>query len=444
MTQYNKPHENFQQILCAIENFRNADRSQSGMIYTDNWYDSHPRLLLFDPILTPYDKLIWMTIRTFCSPALSLAAFPSYNDIQSCLHVSRATVSSSIAKLRVTRWITLVCREQVRNASGQFSRDGNIYLVHGEPLSLADTMDVDSNYMSYLNDCRQHRNSDTRKISEMILSSIDRELDSDYDLMDEPHPFERRKMTWDALAAQQRNAVTSATGAQSTASNPNTLAGLYRGIKVESTEVQEMNCGVSNTEVQSANRGKAEVNFGRKMNRTEPRLNHSSSGCSRSSSGFEKNLAEEKYHYAHVSEMNRELTDLIFPKSLSDNQIQLIGLHLLRLPKDLPPPPAPWRTWAQLLLDELDGRLQAGSENKSSIVWNPVSLFSTYCRRLIDNGIGLREAGQFQLELAYSTLESRATAAKHLNALKNAEDTHHKQLLERLRITREREQDDKF
>ncbi len=444
MSKYNKPHENFQQILRAIENFRNADRSQSGMIYTDNWYDSHPRLLLFDPILTPYDKLIWMTIRTFCSPALSLAAFPSYNDIQACLHVSRATVSSSIAKLRVTRWITLVCREQIRDANGQFSRDGNIYLVHGEPLSLADTLDVDSNYMSYLNDCRQHRNSDTRKISEMILSSIDREMDSDRDLMDEPHPFERRKMTWDALAASQNDAVAPSTGTRSSTSNPSTLAGLYRGIKAASTEVQPMNCGVSSTAVQSANRGNFPVNCGEKMNQTETNMNHSSSGCSRNSSRPEKNLVEEKYHYTNVNEMHSELTDLIFPSSLSDNQIQLIGLHLLRLPKDLPPPPKPWQTWAQLLLDELEGRLQAGSENKNSIVWNPVSLFSTYCKRLADNGIGLREAGQFQLELAYSTLESRTTAAKHQNALKNAEDTHRRQLLERLRITREREQDDKF
>ena len=116
--------------------------------------------------------MVWLAIRAYCTPDMSLTAFPSYDQIQSLLHISRGTVSSSIAKLRVTRWITLICRDRVRNSAGQFTKDGNIYMVHGEPLSLSDTFKLDSNYMGFLHECRRHRNSEVRKISELIVRSI--------------------------------------------------------------------------------------------------------------------------------------------------------------------------------------------------------------------------------------------------------------------------------
>ena len=258
MIDTDKQNKNFQQILLAIENFREQDRSRSGMIYTDNWYDSHPRLLIFDPILTPYDKLIWMAIRTFCSPELSLAAFPSYDDIQSYLHVSRATVSSSIAKLRVTRWITLVCRERVRHANGQFARDGNIYLVHGEPLGLADTIDIDANYMSFLNDCRQHRNSDTRKISEMILSSINYEIDQGRNIMQEEHHFDRRKRTWDSMKNFSSDSVTTVADIpQQPDDGHDRRSGNFPKRQTNPTEVHSVNRGSSESEVHSVNRGQS-------------------------------------------------------------------------------------------------------------------------------------------------------------------------------------------
>ena len=169
------------------------------------------------------------------------------------------------------------------------------------------------------------------------------------------------------------------------------------------------------------------MNYGVEINQRNHAVTNSSS--SSICSNINENIYNELYH----NNLHGELTDLVFPDSLSDNQIQLIRLHLERLPENLSPPPKPWDSWSQLLLDELEGRIQVGVENKNSPVWNPVSLFSTYCRRLVENGIGLKGEEQFQLEFAFDVHESRIAAIKHKLALEQAEKHHQKQLIERLR-----------
>ncbi len=420
---YSKDTQEFQNILATVEKFRSQDRSTSAMIFTDNWYDSHPRLLIFDPILTPYDKLIWMTIRAFSAPDMSLAAFPSYDDIQAKLHVSRATVSSSIAKLRVTRWITLLCRDRTRNSHGRIIKDGNIYLVHGEPLSLVDTIELDGKYMEYLHECKSHRNSDTRKIAEMTLSSICYDINEGKDVLEQLHPFETRMTKWSNLSSH-------ATG---NAQSPNTDGGQrasksydFASISNPTSAVHQVNYGNRRPAVQSVNCGDDEMNcktFGNK-----------DSGSSSSSS---RKKINKKTNY-NKTETNNNITGLIFPNSLGNNQRQLIALHLARLPSTLPTPPAPWENWRQLLLDELDGRIKVGNENKCPQVWNPVSLLSTYCKRLTENGFGLKTDGQFQLEFAQQVFEARVATETTEKVRELVETNQRKTLMERLKITRDR------
>ena len=385
----------FRKILSAIDKFRNVERSTAGVIYTDNWYDSHPRLLIFDPILSPYDKLVWLAIRANCSPDMSLTAFPSYDQIQANLHISRGTVATSISKLRLTRWITLLCREQVRNSSGQFKKDGNIYMVHGEPLGLSDTFNLDVNYMGYLHRSSTHRNSEVRRISNLILSSICRNVDQDKNVLINEHPFERRAEAWNSVKGNQ-DASFFEFNTELTKTLPHQDQSESSNLKfnTESTAVHQADYGPRDSAVQIED-------YGQNINK----ITTTTSG-SGSSSSSDKNKNNYNIQFDGSHELNQQ--ELNFHSSLSKNQEHLIVLHLKRLPQTLPPVPPPWKSWYQLLLDELAGRINMGNNSRCEAVWNPVSLMATYCQRLVSNGIGLKEDGQFQIEHAEAVHKKRS------------------------------------
>ena len=396
-------------ILTAVEKFRHEDCGATGMIFTDNWYDSHPRLLIFDPVLSPYDKLVWLAIRSRCTPDMSLAAFPSYDDIQSLLSISRGTVSSSISKLRMTRWITLLCRDQVRNDAGRITRDGNIYMVHGEPLGMSDTFELDANYMGYVNECRKHRHAEVRKIAEVILGSLRHEMGLGQNVLENKHPFERRAEAWSSIEGEAESS----------------FFGTYIGLQ--------------EAQIQSDRNRKRRIQ-NTKQNTVVHQMNHGDSDC--------RILDESVHRDSVVSTSSKEVVkkenssmisaisnvesdnNLVFPESITDNQKHLIKLSLRRLPAALPSPPKPWDSWHQLLLDELDGRIKAGQANKCAPVWNPVSLMLTYCKRLVSSGIGFREDGQFQIENAESVYEQRTEKAKQEKILSETRDRYRQRTLE--------------
>lgn len=396
-------------ILTAVEKFRHEDCGATGMIFTDNWYDSHPRLLIFDPVLSPYDKLVWLAIRSRCTPDMSLAAFPSYDDIQSLLSISRGTVSSSISKLRMTRWITLLCRDQVRNDAGRITRDGNIYMVHGEPLGMSDTFELDANYMGYVNECRKHRHAEVRKIAEVILGSLRHEMGLGQNVLENKHPFERRAEAWSSIEGETESS----------------FFGTYIGLQ----EAQIQSDRNRNRRVQNT-----------KQNTVVHQMNHGDSDCRIldesvhrdsvvSTSSKEVVKKENSSMFSTISNVESD-HNLVFPESITDNQKHLIKLSLRKLPATLPSPPKPWDSWHQLLLDELDGRIKAGQANKCAPVWNPVSLMLTYCKRLVSSGIGFREDGQFQIENAESVYEQRTEKAKQEKILSETRNRYRQRTLE--------------
>ena len=404
MIQSNDKQQEFHRIQTAIENFRQHDRSTCGVIFTDNWYDSHPRLLIFDPVLNPYDKLVWLAIRSFCSPDLSLSAFPSYDQIQSALHISRGAVASSIVKLRATRWLTLLCRETVRNQAGQITKDGNIYLVHGEPLGLSDTFKFDSEYMQFLQQCRNHRNSDVRKISELIINSIRDSMEHNDNVLKDNHPFDKRSEAWASISGESEakffgrlhpstdTPIQPSPNPNHVLHNPNSTAVHQVDYSSRDSVVHEVDYGAREPVVHQVDYGKNKP--------VVHRVDYGTDKGNSSISGI--NSKSYNYNYKEVRDKIPSSDELTYPSSLSDNQKHLIELHLQRLPNSLPSPPRPWTSWSQLLLDELAGRIHIGDNSKCDSVWNPVSLMSAYCERLISKGLGLKSDGQFQIEHAES------------------------------------------
>ncbi len=410
--------ENIQSILEAVENYRRHDRTTSGVIFTDNWYDSHPRILIFDPVLNPYDKLVWLAIRSFCTPDLSLTAFPSYDQIQNALNISRGTVSCSITKLRVTRWITLLCRNRVRDASGRFTRDGNVYMVHGEPLDLKSTIELDANYMNYLNECTEHRNSGVRKISTLIINSIYRDIDQGIDVLTYKHPFQRRADAWASVQGKREaNYFERYVQPKSVSADQSDFESRIKVENSLSTEAHEKDCDERRAET-----AVHDIDYG---------ANYYSSSSSSSSNNNKKN------NHRNYSESSEDLDEFsnthIFPKSLTSNQKHLIMLHLQRLPSSLPNPPQPWASWNQVLLDELEGRIAIGKKGRNIPVWNPVSLMATYCKRLSSKGIGLKEDGKFQIEYAEEVLQCRSKKDNCEKAYKLAKKEYRRSSLKQLK-----------
>jgi hypothetical protein len=101
---------------------------------------------------------------------------------------SRSTIARAIAILRVTRWLTL-CR-RVRTPSGRFR--GSIYALHDEPLPLADTCHLDTDYRIFLQKAAEHAHGRVRAVTQGVLCSIEEDIRMGRNVMDHAHPVDRR------------------------------------------------------------------------------------------------------------------------------------------------------------------------------------------------------------------------------------------------------------
>src|SRR5690606_1835933 len=151
-----------------------SDNTDSGMgvIFTGNFHHSIPHNLLFDPVLNPADKTLWLIIRANIVNPQAPGYIPSRDELSIAMGCSAPTVSRARATLRIGRWMTFL--RTVRDDQQRFV--GDIYLLHEEPLSLADTLTLDEGYIRFLED--QTRGSSASKsnrhLAANMLADIDR------------------------------------------------------------------------------------------------------------------------------------------------------------------------------------------------------------------------------------------------------------------------------
>ncbi|WP_308873979.1 helix-turn-helix domain-containing protein [Thiothrix subterranea] len=102
-------------------------------------------MLYEDPILEPLERNVWAIIKLHAMDGNSVTAFPTYEELMlRCQVGSKATISRALAILRATRWLT-ICKSKLRDGKGRVR--GNIYALHDEPLQLAETLALDSDYL---------------------------------------------------------------------------------------------------------------------------------------------------------------------------------------------------------------------------------------------------------------------------------------------------------
>jgi hypothetical protein len=146
----------------------------TGILFTGNPHEAVPRRLLLDNRLTPLERNAWQVFRLLLNDD-GLTSFPTYEQLQPYLAsspfkvASRETVAKALTTLRLTRWLSLA--GQVRDEkTGQMK--GNIYLLHDEPVSIAEAMLLDRNYLELLGNAQQHANKSIREVAAHTLEEF--------------------------------------------------------------------------------------------------------------------------------------------------------------------------------------------------------------------------------------------------------------------------------
>jgi hypothetical protein len=133
--------------------------SQDGFLYSGNRHESVPRALFLDRRLTPLERNAWQVFRLQLNDD-GVTAFPTYDQLRPYLasmpcaaQASHETVARALTLLRLTRWLSLVRRRRDPKTG---RTQGNLYVLHDEPLSPFEAMQLDPDYLDLVNQALTH------------------------------------------------------------------------------------------------------------------------------------------------------------------------------------------------------------------------------------------------------------------------------------------------
>lgn len=143
----------------AIQNLSSPDETGDGVLYSGNRHESVPRALYLDRRLTPLERNAWAVVRLMMRDD-GVSAFPTYEQLRRYLtttpcatHASDETVARALTILRLTRWLSLVRRRRDSN-TGRF--EGSLYVLHDEPLSPYEAIQLDPTYLELVSRALTH------------------------------------------------------------------------------------------------------------------------------------------------------------------------------------------------------------------------------------------------------------------------------------------------
>lgn len=315
-------------LQAAIRALREqeGDQPQDSVLFLGNRHEAFPILVLEDPVLEPVDKIIWMIIWRRGAGGGTRALFPSYAEIAARAQVrSDTTIARALAILRATRWLSLCAR--VRGRHGTFR--GNVYAIHDEPLSLADTLQFDPEYLKFLDTARTHSHRRVSQVATSVLAALDEDIHAGRDVAAPPHAIARRLEAAQAIA------------------HP----GAFRYFSFTPAVLRDL-----------ANAPDAPTEDNRlQIMETADRLQNLETVCS------SKNINKTTTTEDKSSAPAREAAP-VFPPGLTDNQRLLARRYLERVP-------VPNR---QAVLDELEGRLRAARKGAKPL-YDPIRYLHRLC-----------------------------------------------------------------
>ncbi|MBG58080.1 MAG: helix-turn-helix domain-containing protein [Porticoccus sp.] len=355
-------------IKATVQRVKNQPDAASpdAMLFVGNWHQAIPALVIQDPVLEPVDKLVWMVIMLHARETGGRTAFPSYETIACKSNVSStSTISRAIAILRLTRWLTLCAK--VRQKSGRFT--GNVYVLHDEPLPLADALYLDQSYMTYVQESQEHHHARVRRIAQAVVDTLDQDVQQGKDLSNSGTAIERRLQAANVLGSVSKNRDKD--GRYFTFN-----ASVIRGLK-------------------NAPETRGEDKVGQYQKSKTEEKEHYSSGCSShykktTTTTTTQNTNTDKKELSESDKSSKLPSDqtLIYPPRLSDNQKILADRYLaLVAPED-----------RQLLLDELQGRLESEQKGMKP-VYDELRFLHSLCKAA--------QQGEFVPNLGIKVVEAR-------------------------------------
>ncbi len=158
-------------ISTLIENAKLHRASTDQLVLLGSVQDPVPRLLIIDRDLPHLAVRIWAYFRSRINPDQEASKCPVFNETMTDLGVaSKETLSDSVALLRATRWLSVI--ERLKD--GRNYNRGQIYGLHTEPISIADAMVLDEEYIEVLNKLATHRiNRNYASIGKQLLNSAE-------------------------------------------------------------------------------------------------------------------------------------------------------------------------------------------------------------------------------------------------------------------------------
>ena len=130
-----------------------------GFLYSGNRHESVPRELFLDRRLTPLERNAWQVFRMQLNDD-GVTAFPTYDQLRPHLasmpcaaQASHETVARALTLLRLTRWLSLVRRRR-DSKTGRIL--GNLYVLHDEPLTPFEAMQLDPDYLGLVSQALTH------------------------------------------------------------------------------------------------------------------------------------------------------------------------------------------------------------------------------------------------------------------------------------------------
>ena len=146
-----------------------------GFLFSGNRHESVPRSLILDQRLTPLERNAWQVFRILLNDD-GITAFPTYEKLRPYLasmpltsRASHETVARALTLLRLTRWLSLVRRRRSPR-SGRIQ--GNLYVLHDEPLSPFEAMQIDPEYLDLVSQSLTHASKAVQLVGNQALQEI--------------------------------------------------------------------------------------------------------------------------------------------------------------------------------------------------------------------------------------------------------------------------------
>jgi len=181
--------------------------SGDAFLFSGNRHETVPRRLFLDRRLTPLERNAWQVFRLMLNDD-GMTAFPTYEQLRPWLasmpcagQASHETVARALTLLRLTRWLSLVRRRRDPK-TGRIL--GNLYVLHDEPLTPFEAMQLDTDYLALVSQSLGH----SAKAVQMVGLNTLQEIAEDPLLSGRTLPS-RLQVLAERLASQGFNATES-------------------------------------------------------------------------------------------------------------------------------------------------------------------------------------------------------------------------------------------